>query len=57
MKFFDKKWKLAVVIILCEGFCEADLSAGEISKVANGELVKKMGTCGQWKNFYSGCFM
>ncbi len=39
----------------CEGFCEADLSADEISKIAIGEQVKKMGTCGQRKNFHSGC--
>lgn len=40
----------------CEGFCETDLSAEEISKVANGELVEKTGACGGWKNFHSGCF-
>ncbi|MBI2452742.1 MAG: hypothetical protein HYV55_00720, partial [Parcubacteria group bacterium] len=40
----------------CEGFCETDLSAGEISKIANKEQVEKTGACGQWKNFFSGCF-
>ena|SRR3989344_164480 len=40
----------------CEGFCEAELSSAEISKIANGEPVEKTGACGQWKNFYSGCF-
>lgn len=40
----------------CEGFCEADLSAEEISRVANGGQVEKVGACGQWKNFFSGCF-
>jgi len=40
----------------CEGFCETNLSAGEISKVANEEQVEKTGACGQWKNFFSGCF-
>ena len=40
----------------CEGFCEADLSADEISKIADGEQVEKTGACGQWKNFFSGCF-
>ena len=40
----------------CEGFCEADLSAEEISKIASGSQVEKSGVCGQWKNFFSGCF-
>ena len=39
----------------CEGFCEADLSAEEISKVANEERMEKTGACGQWKNFFAGC--
>lgn len=40
----------------CEGFCEADLSADEIIKIAGGNRVEKSGTCGQWKNFFTGCF-
>ena len=40
----------------CEGFCEADLSSEEISKIAKGEQVEKTGTCGRWKDFFSGCF-
>ena len=40
----------------CEGFCEANLVPGELSKIASGEQVKKAGACGQWKNFFSGCF-
>ena len=39
----------------CEGFCEADLSAEEIIKIAKGERVEKTGACGQWKNFFAGC--
>ena len=39
----------------CEGFCEAKLSPEEISKIANGEQVEKTGTCGQWKDGFSGC--
>ena len=40
----------------CEGFCEADLSPDEISKITNGERVEKTGACGRWKNFFAGCF-
>lgn len=40
----------------CEGFCEADLSAEEISKIAGGNQLEKTGTCGKWKNFFVGCF-
>lgn len=40
----------------CEGFCEADLSVDEITKVTNKEQLKKTGACGKWKNFFSGCF-
>lgn len=40
----------------CDGFCEANLSPDEIIKIANGERVEKTGTCGRWKNFFSGCF-
>lgn len=40
----------------CEGFCETDLSPKEISEIAGGNQVEKSGTCGQLKNFASGCF-
>lgn len=40
----------------CESFCEADLSADEITKIANKEQLEKTGSCGKWKNFFSGCF-